>query len=97
MSTWENPCETSEQMATSLVDFVRQSESIIGKDERVWLSTENLDSLFGVFKQLEGKHSKGGFTSLLAAMPMMLVDWTPGLVRERLSEVFSQADERVGG
>ncbi len=62
-------------------------EKLIGKEERVWLSTENLESPFGVFKQLEGQHSKGGFTSLLAAMPMMLVDWTPELVQERLSEV----------
>ena len=31
------------------------------------LSTEILESSFGLYKQLERQHSKGGFTTLLAA------------------------------
>ena len=87
MSSWEFPCELSETMASRLIDFVRASESKLGEGERVWLSTENLESCFGMYKRLEGQHSKGGFTSLVAAMPMLLIDWTPELVREGLQAV----------
>jgi hypothetical protein len=87
MSTWELQCELSETMASRLIDFVRESESKLGEDERVWLSTENLESCFGMYKRLEGQHSKGGFTSLVAAMPMLLIDWTPEIVRESLQAV----------
>jgi len=87
MLKWDGPCELSKKMASSLIDFVRSSESSLVEGDRVWLSTENLESCFGMFKRLEGQHSKGGFTSLVAAMPMLLIDWTPELVRESLSAV----------
>ena len=45
------------------------------------------ESSFGLFKRQEGQHSKGGFTSLVAAMPMLLTDWTAELVRKSLSAV----------
>ena len=74
-------------MASELIEFVKESEAELGDGERAWLSTENLESSFGRFKQLEGQHSKGGFTSLVAAMPMLLTDWTAELVRKSLSAV----------
>jgi len=87
VSTWSHGCKLSQTLASTLIAFVRESESSLGADERVWLSTENLESSFGAFKRLEGQHSKGGFTSLVAAMPMLLTDWTPDRVRESLSMV----------
>jgi hypothetical protein len=87
MSNWDGPCELSKKMASGLIDFVRGSESSLVEGERVWLSTENLESCFGMFKRLEGQHSKGGFTSLVATMPMLLIAWTPELVRASLSAV----------
>ena len=84
---WPQHCHLSEKMATELIEFVRQSASSLESGERAWLSTENLESSFGMFKQLEGQHSKGGFTSLIAAMPMLLVDWTPARVVECLAAV----------
>ena len=48
---------------------------------------EILESSFGLFKSLEGQHSKGGFTSLIAAMPTMMTDCTPELIRENLRNV----------
>ena len=45
------------------------------------------ESSFGLFKRQEGQHSKGGFTSLVAAMPMLLTDWTAELVRKSLPAV----------
>ena len=80
-------CELSTTMASKLIAFVKESEAELGEGERAWLSTENLESSFGVFKRLEGQHSKGGFTSLVAAMPMLLTDWTAELVRKSLSAV----------
>ena len=80
-------CELSETMASKLIKFVTESEAELGDDERAWLSTENLESSFGLFKRLEGQHSKGGFTSLVAAMPMLLTDWTAELVRKSLLAV----------
>jgi hypothetical protein len=80
-------CELSATMASKLIAFVADSEAQLGEGDRAWLSTENLESLFGRYKRLEGQHSKGGFTSLLAAMPMLLTNWTPARVRESLTAV----------
>ena len=80
-------CELSETMASKLITFVTESEAELDDDERAWLSTENLESSFGLFKRLEGQHSQGGFTSLVATMPMLLTDWTAELVRKSLPTV----------
>jgi len=80
-------CELSAAMAEKLIAFVKESEAKLPVGERAWLSTENLESLFGQYKRLEGQHSKGGFTSLIAALPMLLTHWTPGNVRESLTTV----------
>jgi hypothetical protein len=79
--------ELSKTMAAKLIEFVKESEAELADGERAWLSTENLESAFGSFKRLEGQHSKGGFTSLVAAMPMLLTDWTAELVRKCFSAV----------
>jgi len=80
-------CKLSATMAAKLIEFVKESEVELGAGKRAWLSTENLESSFGLFKRLEGQHSKGGFTSLVAAMPMLLTEWTPELVRSSLQAV----------
>ena len=80
-------CPLSVTMASELITFVRESELLLAKGDRAWLSTENLESFFGRFKGLEGQHSKGGFTTLIAAMPSLTIDWTAELVRESLSLV----------
>jgi len=74
-------------MRDALVDFVTQSEQKLEAGQRVWLSTEILESLFGQYKRLESQHSKGGFTSLLAALPIFCCRVTPALVQRRLQEV----------
>ena len=84
-------CKLSRTMAARLLAFVKESESKLPNDGRAWLSTENLESLFGQYKRLEGQHSKGGFTSLIAAMPMLLTHWTPDKVRESLTAVSVKA------
>ncbi len=83
-------CDTSDCFATELIQFVADSEAKLREGERAWLSTEIVESSFGLFKGLEGQHSKGGFTSLIAAMPIMLTDCTPARVRESLQRVSTK-------
>lgn len=92
--SWD--CETSDAMCKELVTFVLREESKLNHDERTWISTENLESAFGQFKRLEGQHSKGGLTSLSAAMGTVLCRWTPQRVRELLPTVSTkQVDQWV--
>jgi hypothetical protein len=87
---WPTRCEASQAMMKGLVEHAVQSESRLAKGERGWGSTEILESLYARYKRLEGQHSKGGFTSLLAAMPALTVHWTADRVREALEQVSVQ-------
>lgn len=86
MATWPD-CELSNQMATSMIEFVKSSGAQLEPGERTWSSTENLESTFGSFKGIEGQHSKGGFTSLISALPIIFTNWTADHVRESFSSV----------
>lgn len=86
--------ENIDRVAALLCDFVERSESRLESDQRAWLSTEILESLFGRFKQLEGQHSKGGFTSLLAALPALCCRVTASTVRDRLMSVSTPGLKR---
>jgi len=83
-------CEASDGLMETLIEFVRVNESKLSAGDRAWLSTENLESSFGAFKQLEGQQSKGGFTSLIAAMPMLLHRWDVASVRRCLGSVSTK-------
>lgn len=74
-------CDDSQAVSDRLLEFVRQSEEKLGEGQRLPLSTEILESSFGLFKQLERQHSKGGFTSLLAAFGALLKPATPESIR----------------
>ena len=54
-----------------------ESETPLRERERLPMSTEILESSFGLYKQLERQHSKSGFTSLLACLPALLKPTTP--------------------
>lgn len=79
--------ETSSKVADRLLDFIRQSESKLDEGQRLPMSTEILESSFGLFKQLERQHSKGGFTSLLAAFGSLLRPSTPETIRRDFAQV----------
>jgi flagellar motor protein MotB len=68
---------TSKELAQRLIDFVAESEEPLAEGERLPMSTEILESCFGLYKQLERQHSKSGFTSLLACLPALLKPTTP--------------------
>ncbi len=63
---------TSKKLAQRLIDFVAESEEPLREGERLPMSTEIVESSFGLYKQLERQHSKSGFTSLLACLPALL-------------------------
>ena len=54
---------------------------------RVFTQSEGAQQWFGLFKQLEGQHSKGGFMSLLAAFGALLKPATPESIRADLARV----------
>jgi len=77
---------TSKELAGRLIDFVAESEVLLREGERLPMSTEILESSFGLYKQLERQHSKSGFTSLLACLPALLKPTTP----ERVKAAFAK-------
>jgi hypothetical protein len=54
-------CDASRTVADRLLEFLRDHELKLTGDQRLPKSTEILESCFGLFKQLERHHSKGGF------------------------------------
>lgn len=83
--------ETSSSMGTDvkrrLLEFTQESEKLLNEGQRLPISTEILESSFGLYKQLERQHSKGGFTSLLAAFGSLLRPVTPKTVQRDLARV----------
>ena len=78
---------TSSEVANRLLEFICQGESKLADGQRLPMSTEILESSFGLFKQLERQHSKGGFTSLLAAFGALLRPSTPETIRRDFARV----------
>lgn len=77
----------SKQMADQLIDLVADVEPELKEGERLPMSTEILESSFGLYKQLERQHSKGGFTSLLAAFGALLQKPTKETIQRAFSTV----------
>ena len=79
--------DASNQVAEQLVQFVRDSEAQLDKGMRLPMSTEILESSFGLYKRLERQHSKGGFTSLLSAFGALLRRSTPETIAKSFARV----------
>lgn len=82
--------DKSQELATRLIDFVQDAEQQLYAGERLPMSTEILESVFGLYKQLERQHSKSGFTSLLACLPALLKPTTPDGVRDAFRRVSAK-------
>jgi len=81
---------TSQELARRLIAFVAESEVSLREGERLPMSTEILESSFGLYKQLEGQHAKSGFTSLLACLPVLLKPTTPEGVRAAFARTSAE-------
>ena len=77
----------SRDVAERLTTFLRDAESLLTDGERLPLSTEILESSFGLYKQLERQHSKSGFTSLIATFGSLLRPATPTTIRAAFDRV----------
>ena len=75
------------ELRNRLVKFVLESESSLQPGERLPMSTQLLESLFGQYKQVEGQHSKSGFTGLVSCIPLLHRVPTPASVRASFAEV----------
>jgi hypothetical protein len=87
----DHRCELSDRMQEQLVEFVTTSASQLKAGERCWLSSESLESTFGLFKRREGQQSRSGFTGLLASLPTLLRSWTAAEVRSALRRTGMKA------
>lgn len=74
-------------IAERLTTFLRDAESRLTDGERLPLSTEILESSFGLYKQLERQHSQSGFTSLIATFGSLLRPATPATIRFAFARV----------
>jgi hypothetical protein len=80
----------SRELAQRLIDFVHDAEQQLREGERLPMSTEILESAFGIYKQLEGQQSKSGFTSLLACFPALLKPTTVDSVTAAFQRTSNQ-------
>jgi hypothetical protein len=80
-------CGASQTVADGLLEFLRDHELKLQDGQRLPMSPEILESCFGLFKQLERQHSKGGFTSLLASFGALLQPATPESLRDAFGRV----------
>jgi hypothetical protein len=96
-----NGCELSERMTKELLASIEQSCGSIRAGERSWLSSESLESVFGLYKRREGQQSRSGFTGLLLTLPTLLRSWTAsevrdGLKRTSMKEAKRWIENRIG-
>lgn len=82
--------ETSRTLIQRCCTFLKKFERPLKNNERLPMSTEILESCFGLYKQLEGQHSKGGFTQLLVAFGALLRPTTPESIRDDFARVKVQ-------
>ena len=78
---------TSQELIAELLDFVGEAQEKLKPGERLPMSTEILESSFSLYKQLERKHAKGGFTGLLACFPALLRRATPQTIEQAFASV----------
>lgn len=77
----------SKALVKKTVKFLRDQSKNLKPGERLTTSTEIVESAFALYKQFEQQHSKGGFTSLVLAFPLLLKPTTTEEVREAFAKV----------
>jgi hypothetical protein len=86
----------AKSLAEEAIEFVRNQSRKIKPGERLWLSTEIIESVFGGYKQFEGQHSKGGFTTLLPSLAVLLDRTSPKEITSAFGQVsVKKVDEWI--
>jgi hypothetical protein len=78
---------TAKNLASQILDFIKEQQKVCKKDERLLHSSEILESLFGKFKWLEKEQSNASFTNLLLAIPAMTSEITKSVVKIAMEKV----------
>jgi hypothetical protein len=86
----EERCDLSDRLEAKLIEFVTSSASFLDFGERSWLSSEALESAFGLLKRREGQQSRSGFTGLIASLPTLLCTWSAEKVRTALQRTSTK-------
>lgn len=87
--SWRTEDCSATRIAVQLIDWIKQYSDKLKDNERAWLSTEILESLFGKFKQVEQQQSKGGFTRLIAVIPTLCIKATKQIVKKAFQAINS--------
>jgi len=74
-------------LASQILNFIKEQQSVCIKDERLLHSSEILESLFGKFKFLEKEQSKSSFTNLLLSIGAMVSKTTQSTILTALETV----------
>ena len=90
----EQVAANAARVSAQLQEFLATQEKHLQPGERLPLSTEILESSFGLYKQLEGQHSKHGFTGLLGAFGGLLRDLTAEELGKCLTRVSVAAMQK---
>jgi hypothetical protein len=79
--------DSSRKLLEATIAFIRNIEKKLKVRQRLPISTEILESTFGLYKKIEQQHAKGGFTSLLPVFPTLLKPTTTEEVRKCFARV----------
>jgi hypothetical protein len=77
----------TELLEHELLEIVNAESSKAGASVRMPGSTEILESSFGKLKEIEGDHSRSGFTSLILVWAALFGATTSEVIRQALTEV----------
>jgi len=84
-----------------IIGYIGQESGKAKAGERLFGSSEILESIFGVFKNMEGEQAKSGFTGLLFSLPAMLGDIGEEIIAKAMDatsvkSVLKWVDDNVG-
>jgi hypothetical protein len=88
LASFTDAAETpASRVASQLLAFVAEQSSGIAAGQRLLGSSEVLESLIGQAKQLEGQHSKSGFTKMILGTAACVSKVNPQSVQKALDTV----------
>ena len=83
----EQLCPRAQRIRAELLAHLAEQSARLRGDERVWGSTEILESAFGKLKCMEQNEGRDGFTSMLLALPALLSETAKDVVAKALETV----------
>ena len=83
-------CRPAQRIREELLAHLAEQSAELREEERVWGSTEILDSVFGKLKCMEQNEGRDGFTSMLLALPALLSVTAKDVVAKALETVRTQ-------